>query len=84
MKFFVDARFVPGQDPAPQMEAEVQRVRELREEGLIEQVLRRLDDTGAYLVMEARDRAAVDAALVSLPFAQSRTMTFKVDAIEAL
>ena len=62
MKFFVDARFVEGKDPAPQMEAEVRRVGELRTEGLIEQVLRRLDNTGAYLVMEAPDQAAIDAA----------------------
>jgi hypothetical protein len=30
---------------------------------VIEQVLRRLEDTGAFLVMEAPDSRAVDAAL---------------------
>jgi hypothetical protein len=84
MKFFVDARFVPGADPAPELEAEIRRVRELRDAGLIEQVLRRLDNTGAFLVMEAADARTVDAALASLPFAISETMTFIVDSIEPL
>jgi hypothetical protein len=84
MKFFVDARFVPGADPAPELEAEIRRVRELRDAGLIEQVLRRLDDTGAFLVMEAPDARALDAAVASLPFALSETMTFTVEAIDPL
>jgi muconolactone delta-isomerase len=84
MKFFVDARFTPGANPAPELEAEKRRVAELRDAGLIEQVLRRLDNTGAFLVMEAPDSRAVDAALASLPFALSETMTFSVDPIEPL
>jgi muconolactone delta-isomerase len=84
MKFFVDARFTPGANPAPELEAEKRRVAELRDAGVIEQVLRRLDDTGAFLVMEAPDARAVDAALASLPFAVSGTMTFNVDQIEPL
>jgi muconolactone delta-isomerase len=84
MKFFVDARFTPGANPAPELEAEKRRVAELRDEGVIEQVLRRLDDTGAFLVMEALDSRAIDAVLASLPFAVSNTMTFSVDPIESL
>jgi muconolactone delta-isomerase len=84
MKFHVDARFVEGKDPAPEMAAEVRRVGELRDAGIVEQVIRRLDDTGAYLVMEAPDDAAVKDALDSLPFAKSGTMTFVVEAVEVL
>jgi hypothetical protein len=84
MKFHVDARFVAGKDPAPEMAAEVRRVGELRNAGVIEQVIRRLDDSGAYLLIEAQDEAAVTAALDSLPFAKSGTMTFAVDPVEVL
>jgi muconolactone delta-isomerase len=84
MKFHVDARFVEGKDPAPEMAAEVRRVGELRDAGVVEQVIRRLDDTGAYLVMEAPDDAAVKDALDSLPFAKSGTMTFVVEVVEVL
>ncbi|KLL95727.1 hypothetical protein NJ76_23215 [Rhodococcus sp. IITR03] len=84
MKFHVDARFVEGRDPAPEMAAELARVNELRAEGIIEQLVRRTDNTGAYLIMEVPDRAALDEALESLPFARSATMTFAVDAVETL
>jgi hypothetical protein len=62
----------------------VRRVGELRNAGVIEQVIRRLDDSGAYLLIEAQDEAAVTAALDSLPFAKSGTMTFAVDPVEVL
>ena len=84
MKFHVDARFVEGKDPAPEMAVEVQRVGQLRDAGVVEQVIRRLDGTGAYLVMEAPDDAAVKDALDSLPFAKSGTMTFAVEVVEVL
>ncbi|WP_433503148.1 hypothetical protein ACQP04_25785 [Pseudonocardia halophobica] len=84
MRFHVDARFVPGRDPAPELAAEVARVSELRADGFIELVLRRTDDTGAYLVVEAESAAAVDEALATLPFARSGTMTFAVHAVETL
>ena len=84
MKFHVDARFVEGKDPAPEMAAEIARVNELRGAGVVEQVIRRTDDTGAYLVMEALDAGAIKEALDSLPFARSGTMTFVVDAVEIL
>ena len=84
MKFHVDARFVPGKDPAPEMAAEVARVGQLRAQGLIEILIKRTDDTGAYLVMEAPDEAAVQAAIDTLPFAKSGTMRFSIDAVEIL
>jgi muconolactone delta-isomerase len=84
VKFHVDARFVPGKDPAPEMDAEVARVGELRAAGLVEQVIRRVDSSGAYLVMEAEDEAAVSEALDTLPFARSGTMTFSVEVVELL
>lgn len=84
MKFHVDARFVPGKDPAPEMAAEVERVGQLRADGLIEILIKRTDDTGAYLVMEAPDEAAVRAAIDTLPFAKSGTMRFTIDAVEIL
>lgn len=84
MKFHVDARFVEGKDPSPEMAAELARVNELRAAGVIEVLIKRTDDTGAYLVMEAPDAAALDEALGSLPFARSGTMTFSVDVVEIL
>jgi hypothetical protein len=65
MKFHVDARFVEGRDPAPEMAAEVARVNELRAAGIIEFLIKRTDDTGAYLIMEAADHAAIKQALDS-------------------
>lgn len=84
MKFHVDARFVPGKDPALEMAAEVEHVGRLRAEGLIEILIKRADDTGAYLVMEAPDETAVRTAIDTLPFAKSGTMTFAIDAVEIL
>lgn len=84
MKFHVDARFVEGKDPAEEMAAEVARVGELRAAGLIEQVIKRLDDSGAYLVMEAATEAEVKEAIDTLPFARSGTMRFTIDAVEIL
>jgi muconolactone delta-isomerase len=84
VKFHVDARFLPGTDPAPMMAAEVERVGQLRAEGLIEILIKRTDDTGAYLVMEAPDQAAVQAAIDTLPFAKSGMMRFSIDAVELL
>ena len=84
VKFHVDARFVEGKDPGPEMVAELARVKELSDAGVIEQILKRTDSTGAYLVMEAANAEAIDEALDSLPFAQSAIMTYLVDSIEIL
>jgi muconolactone delta-isomerase len=84
VKFHVDARIVPGTDPAPERAAEYARVAELRAEGVIEILIKRTDDTGAYLVMEAPDESALQAAIDSLPYARSGIMRFAVDAVEIL
>jgi len=84
MRFFVDARFTPGADPEPRMEDEKLRVRELRDEGLIEQLFRRIDGTGAYLVVTDESADAVRQRLDTLPFVQDGIMTIQIDEIETL
>jgi muconolactone delta-isomerase len=84
MRFFVDARFTPGADPDPRMEDEKRRVGELRDEGFIEQLFRRLDGTGAYLVVSADSPDAVHEQLDTLPFVETGIMTMQVDEIETL
>jgi muconolactone delta-isomerase len=84
MRFFVDARFTPGADPEPRMEDEKQRIRELRDEGFIEQLFRRLDGTGAYLVVTEDSVDAVHARLDTLPFVEIGIMRMQVDEIETL
>lgn len=84
MRFLVDARFTPDADPGPRMEDEKRRVAELREEGFIEAVLRRLDGTGAYLVVTADSEAAAHERLDTLPFVQIGIMTMKLDEVEQL
>jgi muconolactone delta-isomerase len=84
MRFFVDARFTPGADPEPRMEDEKRRVRELRDEGFIEQLFRRLDGTGAYLVVTEDSADAVHARLDTLPFVEIGIMRMQVDEIETL
>ena len=84
MRFFVDARFTPGADPDPRMDDEKRRVQELRDEGFIEQLFRRLDGTGAYLVVTADTPDAVHERLDTLPFVEIGIMTMQVDEIETL
>lgn len=84
MKFHVDARYIAGVDPAPHMDAEIARVRELHEAGVFEQVLARPDKTGAYLVVEAEDEAAVHAHLATLPFVEHDVMTMTVEPITVI
>ncbi len=84
MKFYVDARFTPGSDPGPTMEAEVRRVAEMREQGFIELLYKRTDGTGAYLVVNDDSRAGAEAQLDTLPFVQEGTMSIAIDEIEQL
>jgi hypothetical protein len=84
MRFYVDARFTPGSDPAPSMQAEIKRVGELKDEGFIDVLFRRLDGTGAYLVVTADDEAAARATLDTLPFVEEGTMSIAIDAVEQL
>jgi muconolactone delta-isomerase len=66
------------------MEDEKRRIRELRDEGFIEQLFRRLDGTGAYLVVTADTTDAVHERLDTLPFVEIGIMTMQVDEIETL
>jgi hypothetical protein len=84
VRFHVDARFVPGQDPTGELAAEVEAVGRLRAAGVITLLLRRTDDSGAYLVMEAADEQALRSQIDRLPFARSGVMRFTVDAVELL
>jgi hypothetical protein len=84
MKFYVDARFTPGADPAPSMPAEIKRVGELVDEGFIELLWKRIDNTGAYLVVSADDEAAARAQLDTLPFVAEGTMSIAIDEVEQL
>lgn len=84
MRFHVDARFVEGADPQPRMADEVRRVQELRDEGVVEQVFRRLDGTGAYLVAVADSAEALTAHLDTLPFVEDGIMTMQLSEIEVL
>lgn len=84
MRFLVDARFTPGSDPEPRMEDERTRVRELREEGLIEQLFRRIDGTGAYLVVGEESEDAARLRLETLPFVEDGTMSLTIEEIETL
>jgi hypothetical protein len=82
MKFHVDARLVPGADIQPQLAAEQQRIRELYAAGFIEQLARRTDGTGAWLVVDDTDAAAAQDRLATLPFVEVGIMTMELSAIE--
>jgi hypothetical protein len=84
MRFCVDARFTPDADPAPSMAAEIVRVAEMRASGFIELIYRRLDGTGAYLIVIEENLDAALAQLSSLPFVAESTMSVSIDPIEQL
>jgi muconolactone delta-isomerase len=84
MLFFVDARIVPGVDIEPHLEEEVAAVRALRDRGFIEQLFRREDGTGAYLVVDADSLEAAQETVDGLPFPVRGLMTMRVERIERL
>lgn len=84
MLFVVDARILPGADIAPHLEAEKAAVAELRREGFIEQLFRRLDDTGAWLVVEAPDAEEAQRRLDELPFVVNGVMRMALSPSERL
>jgi hypothetical protein len=84
MLFFGDALIVPGSDVGPYLEAEKQRVAELRDEGFITQLFRRCDGTGVVLILEADSAAAAHERLAALPFVQRGLMTIPVTELEQL
>lgn len=84
MLFHVDARFVAGRDPQPQMEAEVAAVAALREEGFIVRLFKRLDNSGAWIIVDAQSEEDAQTRMDALPFPQDGVMTMTVSAIEAV
>ena len=84
MQFLVDARLVPGADIQPRLIDEQRRIKELYEEGSIEQLFRRTDGTGAWLIVRSEDEAAAHRKLNTLPFVEIGIMTMHLSAVEAL
>ncbi|MEV6995096.1 YciI family protein [Streptomyces sp. NPDC093228] len=65
---------------APFVEDEIRISDELKAEGITLMAVRRVDRPGVYLVMQAENREAVQAALGRLPFVAEGLMT--VDIVE--
>jgi len=84
MLFLVDARILPGADIAPHLEEEKREVGKLREAGFIEQLMRRLDDTGAWLVVSDDTAESAQRRLDALPFVVHGVMTMTMSAVERL
>jgi hypothetical protein len=84
MKFHVDARLVPGADIQPRLADEQRRIRELYDDGFIEQLFRREDATGAWLIVSADDEDSANLQLDTLPFVEIGIMTMELSAIEPL
>ena len=82
MLFHVDARIPAGSDIQPLLAAEVKAVAELRDAGFIEQIFRRPDGSGAYLVVESDSAATAQATLDWLPFPRAGLMTMHITEIE--
>lgn len=68
MQFLADARLLPGADIEPHLEAEIERIEELRDDNVIEHLFRRKDGRGAYLVMNGQSAEEIQDAIDSLPF----------------
>jgi hypothetical protein len=84
MRFHVDARVVPGADIQPRLLEEQRRIKELYREGFIEQLVRRTDGTGAWLIVSARDEASAQRQLATLPFVEVGIMTMDLTRVESV
>jgi hypothetical protein len=82
VRFHVDARLVPGANIEPRLADEQRRVKELHEAGFIEQLDRRTDGTGAWLIVSDEDEASAQRQLATLPFVEIGIMTMELSAIE--
>lgn len=82
MKFHVDARLVAGADISPRLADEQRKIKELHEAGFIEQLDRRTDGTGAWLIVSDDDEASAQRRLATLPFVEIGIMTMELSAIE--
>jgi hypothetical protein len=56
----------------------------MRADGFIEQLFRRLDDTGAWLIVEAESEDDAQRRLDALPFPQAGLMTMTLSSCERL
>jgi hypothetical protein len=63
---------------------ERKRVKEMKEEGALIWGYRRANGGGAYLLVEAEDRSALDAMLATLPFVELGIMSVEAEAVESL
>jgi muconolactone delta-isomerase len=84
MRFLVDARLAAGADTQPRLADEQRRIRELYDEGFIEQLFRRTDGTGAWLIVEGDDEESAHRQLDTLPFVEIGIMTMHLSAVEPL
>lgn len=83
-QYLVDARLREGADPAPRLADEQRRIRELHDAGVIEQLFRRVDGTGAWLVVSADNEADAHEHLGTLPFVEIGIMTMHPGEVEAV
>jgi muconolactone delta-isomerase len=72
------ALFHNQQDPTPYLADERKRVRELQEEGVLEQLWLRADHTGAVLLLEAADAADAHRHLATFPLVEHGVATVEV------
>ena len=84
MLFVVDARVRDGADIRPLLEDEIKAVEALRAEGFIEQLFRRVDGSGAWLVVEAPSADEARRRLDALPFVVGGVMTMALSQSERL
>ncbi|MBL5974731.1 MAG: hypothetical protein D3X82_13465 [Candidatus Leucobacter sulfamidivorax] len=82
MQFFGDARIAPGADPDPYLQDEILAVDELMRSGFITQLFRRLDGTGAVLLIEAESLESAEGTLAGLPFVRHGVMNIPVTPVE--
>jgi hypothetical protein len=73
---------VAGADPQPRLADEQHRIRELYDEGFIEQLFRRTDGSGAWLIVRDEDEESAHRRLDTLPFVEIGIMTMHLSAVE--
>jgi len=81
VKFHVDARLVPDADIQPRLRDEQVRIKELYEAGFIEQLFRREDGTGAWIIVSDENAESAHRQLATLPFVEVGIMTMELSAI---
>jgi hypothetical protein len=65
-------------DPTPYLAAEDVRMQELRQTGVVEQMLLKADWSGAVLLLRAADHAAAREAVSSLPLVSNGITRFEL------